>query len=102
MPSSALLNYCLILCSQFSALVLNSCERKIENDPIAVKDNSVLQAKLLNDTKKFNALAKKDSSNLKKLEEIKLKYKSMVDSIGICHNWKGKIALLDLDEVDAY
>lgn len=26
----------------------------------------------------------------------------MVDSIGFCHNWKGKLTLLDLDEVDAY
>ena len=50
----------------FFVLILNSCEKKITNDPMAVKDNSVLQAKLLSDTKKFNALAKRDSSNLKK------------------------------------
>ena len=86
----------------FLMLILNSCEKIIKNDPMAVKDNSVLQLKLLNETKKFNALAKKDSSNSKKLEEIKLRYKSMVDSIGFCHNWKGKLTLLDLDEVDAY
>lgn len=85
-----------------SILMLSSCERKIKNESIAEKDNSQLQAKLLNDTKQFNALAKKDSGNLKKLEEIKLKYKTIVDSIGFCHNWKGKITLLDLDEVDAY
>jgi len=54
----------------------------------------VLQARLLNDTKKFNALAKKDSSNLKKFEPFMLKYKTIVDSIGICHNWTGKITLL--------
>ncbi|KFC19551.1 hypothetical protein IO90_09710 [Chryseobacterium sp. FH1] len=82
--------------------MLTSCERKIKNESIVEKDNSLLQSKLLSDTKKFNALAKKDSSNLKKLEEIKLNYKSIVDSIGFCHNWKGKITLLDLDEVDAY
>lgn len=86
----------------FSVLVSNSCGRKIKNDAVVVQDNSVLQSKLLIDTKKFNALAKKDSSNLKKLEEIKLNYKSMVDSINFFHNWKGKITLLDLDEVDAY
>lgn len=86
----------------FSVLALNSCERKIKDYSMLVKDNSVQQTKLLHDTKKFNVLAKKDSSNLKKLEEIKFKYKNMVESIGICHNWKGKITLLDLDEVDAY
>lgn len=86
----------------FFTLILNSCEKKIKNDPIAVKDNSLLQTKLLNETKKFNALAKIDSSNSKKLKEIKLRYKSMVDSIGFCQNWKGKLTLLDLDEVDTY
>jgi len=53
----------------FSVLALNSCERKIKEYSMLVKDNYVLQTKLLHDTKKFNALAKKDSSNLKKLEK---------------------------------
>ena len=95
-------NTIVLIAVLFSALVLHSCEGKLKNDPIAGKDNSALQAKLLSDTKKFNALAKKDSSNLQKLEEIKRRYKSMVDSIGTCYNWKGKITLLDLEEVDAY
>lgn len=95
-------NTIVLIAALFSMLVLHSCEGKLKNDPASAKDNSALQEKLLSDTKKYDALAKKDSSNLQKLEEIKRAYKSMLDSIGTCYNWKGKITLLDLEEVDAY
>ncbi|KFC19549.1 hypothetical protein IO90_09700 [Chryseobacterium sp. FH1] len=74
----------------------------MKSESILEKDNSELQSKLINFTKKFNAEARKDSNNVKRLEEMKLEYENKVDSIKICQNWKGKITLLDLDEVDAY
>jgi outer membrane PBP1 activator LpoA protein len=83
-------------------LIFTSCQQKTTKEQNGKEDNSVLQSQLLNYTKKINVQAKKDSSNSEKLENAKLEYTSKVNSIKICNNWKGKITLLDLDEVEDY
>lgn len=82
--------------------MLTSCQEEAKKEAIVKEDNSELQAKLLKYTKEFNSRAKKDSISAERLEEIKLEYKNRLDSIKICSNWKGKITLLELDEVEAY
>lgn len=91
-----------IIVSTFSMLMLISCQEKTKDTLAAGEDNSELQLKLLNYTKEFNAQAKKDSSAVDRLKQLKLEYNHRVDSIKTCSNWKGKITLLDLDEIDAY
>jgi len=86
-----LINY--ILCSIL--LFTNfSCHHKIEE--------SSAQKDFLNITKDFNKKANLNSDNKKIIEEIKVKYAQKITSIKIVSNWRGKITLLDLDEVEQY
>jgi hypothetical protein len=86
----------------FSILTFTSCQDKTKMTDNQGKDNSELQEKLLHYTRDFNNMAKKDSSDANKLDKIKLEYKTIVDSIKTCYNWKGKLTMLDLDEVEAF
>ena len=91
-----------IIVSTFLMSMLVSCQEKTKDTVVAREDNSELQLKLLNYTKDFNTQAKKDSSATDRLKQLKLEFNQKLDSITTCSNWKGKITLLDLDEIDTY